>query len=123
MTRDYILIVDDSQPSARLIESALEVDGYSVRVCANATAALALASHTRLALALVDLQLPDMPGAELARLLRGMPHLASTPLIGVTAGDGPEEAALARASGMSDVLQKPISMAFLRRLVATLTQH
>lgn len=123
MTGDYILIVDDSRPSARLFESALQVDGYSVRVCANAKAALAVASHTRLALALLDLRLPDMSGAELARLLRGMPHLATTPLIGVTAGDRPEEAALARASGMRDVLQKPISMASLRRLVATLTQH
>ena len=123
MAGECILIVDDSQPSARLFETALEVEGYAVRVCPNATAALAIAAQTRLALALLDLRLPDMTGAELARLLRGMPHLASTPMIGVTAGDGPEEAELARASGMSDVLQKPISTVSLRRLVAALTQH
>jgi len=120
---DYILIVDDSQTSARFLESALEVEGYSVRVCPNAMAALAIAARTPVALALLDLRLPDMPGAELARLLREMPHLSATPMIGVTAGDRPEEAAQARASGMSDVLQKPISTASLRRLVASLTQH
>ena len=64
-----ILVVDDDPALLGIMELYLSRLGYGVDVCRNAAEAWALveASPSRYAGALVDLNMPGMPGEELAR--------------------------------------------------------
>lgn len=67
------LIVDDYAGFRATARTFLEEEGYEVvGDAANATAALALAAETRPDFVLVDIQLPDLDGFELAERLAAL---------------------------------------------------
>ena len=76
--KNKILVIDDEPgyvPLLRMLMPELEI-----RVACNATQALETARQLRPDCFIVDLVIPGMPGADLARLLRAMPEFASTPI-------------------------------------------
>jgi len=64
-----ILIVEDDPRSLFALQAVLEQHGYTVVGTANADDAAAMDAG-ELGAALIDLRLPQMPGEELARMLR-----------------------------------------------------
>ncbi len=67
-----ILIVDDNVDLADSLRDVLETEDYSIAVANDGQAAIALHDKNAFDLALVDIRLPDMSGADLINKLAGL---------------------------------------------------
>ncbi len=79
-----VLIVDDLAVAAETLALLLELEGAQVRTALCGQDALALAREFLPHAVILDLGLPDMDGAEVARRLRLMPGLRAALLIALT---------------------------------------
>jgi CheY-like chemotaxis protein len=112
-----ILIVDDDVTAADALASLLESSGYGdVRIAYNGSTAVALAVEFVPTVALVDLELPDMSGYEVARHLSQHPQLQTLRLIALTADGEHPGRELAREAGVERYLIKPVGSADLAEL-------
>jgi DNA-binding response OmpR family regulator len=104
-----ILIVDPHINASNLLETRLRTAGYSrTRVAYSAHAALAIAEEFEPSVVLLELNLFDMSGYELARLLRERARGRELRLMAMTSGReqaGPE---LARVRGFERYLIAPV---------------
>ncbi|HEX7080799.1 MAG TPA: CheR family methyltransferase [Gammaproteobacteria bacterium] len=110
-----VLLVDDNRDSCTLLKLLLKNAGCEVVVAGDAEAAEAACSASGFDVAVVDLGLPDMPGEELVRRLRGRPELSGCRFICLS-GRGPKEIDW-RAAGFDHFVQKPARFEELKRLV------
>jgi PAS domain S-box-containing protein len=121
--RPPILLVDD-QP-ARLVTYKAILAGLPVRTVSTSSGNEALQQLLRqdFAAILLDVNMPDMDGFEVARLIRGHPRLERTPIIFVT---GFEVSALQQLQGYEvgaiDYISVPIVPEILRSKVAVLVE-
>jgi CheY-like chemotaxis protein len=115
-----ILVVDDNALNLKLLRRVLELDGHDVVGADCLAAAERAAAVRRPALIVLDLQLPDGDGLELARQLKRAPETASCLIVACTAGamKGDEEQAL--AAGCDAYVSKPIDTRRFGGLVASL---
>ena len=112
-----ILIVDGDVNAADALASLLQSTGYGdTRVAYNGAAALALAVEFVPTVALVDLELSDMSGYEVARHLSQHPQLQTLRLIALTVDSGHPGRELAREAGVERYLIKPVGSADLAEL-------
>src|SRR4051812_32695069 len=65
-----ILLVDDHPANLLSIESFLAEEGRNIIKASSGNEALAIALNTDIALMLLDVQMPEMDGFEVARLLK-----------------------------------------------------
>jgi len=63
------------------------------------------------ALVLIDMQLPDIDGMQVLRLLRADPRTASATCVALSANAMTEDVQRARAAGFDDYWTKPIDLA------------
>ena len=81
------LLVDDIPANLVALEALLQRDGLEILKAQSGQEALELLlTHTDVALALLDVQMPEMSGFELAELIRGSERTQHIPLIFITAG-------------------------------------
>ena len=112
-----ILIVDDDADAADALASLLQSTGYGdARTAYTGATALALAVEFVPTVLLVDLELPDMSGYEVARHLSQHPKLQNLRLIALTANSDHPGRELARAAGIERYLIKPVGAADLDEL-------
>ena len=112
-----ILIVDDDVEAADSLASLLQSTGYGdARVAYSGAAALALAVEFVPTVALVDLELPDMGGYELARQLSQHPQLQALRVIALTVHTDHPGRERAREAGVERYLIKPVGSADLADL-------
>jgi CheY-like chemotaxis protein len=112
-----ILIVDDDVKAADALATLLQSTGYGdARVAYDGASALALAVEFVPTVALVDLDLPDMSGYEVARRLSQHPQLQTLRLIALTADSEHPGRELARQAGVERYLIKPVGPADLAEL-------
>jgi CheY-like chemotaxis protein len=111
--------VDDNRTNRTLVAEYLEEEGFTVRTAASGPAALTCLETHRVALALVDVQMPGMDGLELTRLIRthADSRIAAMRLVGLTAlaMSGDQERCL--AAGMNSYLAKPFALSTLSELL------
>ncbi len=112
-----ILIVDDNDDAAEMLEMALSVRGHSVRTANDGTSALRVATEFSPEVGLLDIGLPVMDGYELASLLRADPKHARMRLIALTGYGQPADVAQARATGFDEHELKPISLERLETVI------
>jgi len=104
-----ILIVDDDINAADALASLLQSTGRGdARVAYTGETALALALDFVPTVLLVDLELPDMSGYEVARHLSQHPQLQNLRLIALTASSEHPGRELAREAGIERYLIKPV---------------
>jgi len=109
-----VLVVDDHEPTRTTLADILAVGGHTVRPAATAAAALALQAAASPTVAVVDYQLPDATGLELAsRLKAADPDL---PVIVLT-GNASLETAVAAVPLVEDYLTKPVPAETLLRAI------
>jgi class 3 adenylate cyclase/DNA-binding response OmpR family regulator len=80
-----IVIAEDSRFQGRVLKAALESAGYSVHWGANGSEALALIREHRPVLVVSDVEMPEMDGHELCRILKADAGLRHIPVLMLTA--------------------------------------
>jgi PleD family two-component response regulator len=105
-----ILIVDHDISSSAELELMLHASGYSQnRVAYSGHAALAIAAEFRPSVVLLDLNLLDMSGFEVARLLRERAQSHDLRLIALTSSREHASRERARVAGFERYLLKPVA--------------
>jgi CheY-like chemotaxis protein len=100
-----ILYVEDNKFVADAVKETLEGEGWRVETCADGYVALLLIkSERRYDLIILDNDLPNVNGLELARRARELPRRKQTPIIMLSASEGVRDALLA---GVNTFLRKP----------------
>jgi two-component system, sensor histidine kinase and response regulator len=113
-----ILLVDDVAENLVALEAVLRRDDLVLHTATSGRAALEILLVEDIALALLDVQMPEMDGVELAELMRGSERTRHVPIIFVTANqDDPHRAFLGYDAGAVDFLIKPIDAVILRHKV------
>ena len=104
-----VLLIEDDPASAKLEALLLRAARCHVQVARDATAgALLLLAGLRPAVILLDLQLPDMDGLDLARFLNARRATPRIPIVAVTSAGPSHRATDARAAGCDGFIRKPI---------------
>ena len=110
-----VLLVDDKEANLIALERLLrktKVD--TVRAYSGNDALSMLVSHQDISLILLDLNMPDMSGLEVAKILRDDEQLNDVPVIFITAAEQQsEQVAEAYALGAVDFIFKPINETIL----------
>jgi len=113
-----VLIVDDDVKLAQSLATMIETAGaYEWRMVHSAAEAVAAAAEFPPAIVFLDIELPDMSGYEVAKLLHQHAHLQATRLIALT--DSIEHPARedARAAGFERYLVKPVTVVELHKVL------
>ena len=110
MAGDPVLIVEDNEKNMKLVRDILLALGYTPIEANSGEAALPLAAEQAPALVLMDIQLPDMDGAEALQRLRSDERTAEIPVLALTAQamQGDRERFL--AAGFDGYLSKPVDV-------------
>lgn len=105
-----ILIVEDNELNRRLLVDILDLKGHEIFEAARGLDAIGVAQQARPDLILLDIQLPDISGYDVARRLKADEATRLIPIIAVTAFAmrGDEERAL--QSGCDAYVSKPINV-------------
>ena len=105
----HFLLVDDLEENLLALEGLLRRDGLVLLKARSGPEALELLLTHEVALAFVDVQMPEMDGFELAELMRGTERTRRVPIIFLTAGT-PDRQRRFRGyeAGAVDFLTKPI---------------
>ncbi|NVB77241.1 MAG: hybrid sensor histidine kinase/response regulator [Kofleriaceae bacterium] len=104
-----ILLVDDVEENLVALEALLRREGIEILKARSGAQALELLLAQDVSLALLDVQMPEMDGFELAELMRGAERTKRVPIIFVTAGGrDPKRVFKGYESGAVDFLFKPI---------------
>jgi CheY-like chemotaxis protein len=114
-----VLIVDDSEPIRRVLETMLTVefdDRVEIRIASDGHAAID-AAPWRPAVVILDWQMPGIDGLETARRLR--PLLADTRIVMYSAQPAAAGADLALAAGADAYIEKGVDPSGLLAHVAT----
>ena len=120
-TTQRLLVVEDSWMNQQVMLSMLEQLGYPADVVADGRQALAALEQTPYAAVLLDCQMPEMDGYQMASELRrreARDHRKPVPVIAVTASAMAADRERCLAHGMNDHLPKPVRMAELGVLLA-----
>jgi CheY-like chemotaxis protein len=115
-----VLIIEDSQDTARTLQVLLTRFGHEVTMAHSGPAGVAAARQGRPDVVLCDLGLPEMDGYEVARALRGDAATARTRLIAVSGYGQEEDRRRSEQAGFDLHLTKPVDPIELQRLLASL---
>lgn len=122
MNKSTILIIDDEVPIRKMLDIALEANGYKVLQAGSAREGRIAAAMHQPDLILLDLGLPDDDGQEVLRSLR---EWYTKPVVILSARSAEEEVVKALDRGANDYLIKPFRTGELLariRAVLRLTQ-
>ena len=105
-----VLVIEDDLRIRESVARGLVGSGHVVRTEASGAAALAAAVEWRPDVVVLDLGLPDIDGADVLRMLRGV---SAVPVIVATARDDEAEIVRVLDGGADDYVVKPYSAAHL----------
>jgi CheY-like chemotaxis protein len=109
MVGAQILVVEDSPYSLELMCYLLGAYGHTVHRASNGVQAMRLAESHTVDLVLLDLQLPDMDGYEVLRILRSQDRFSTIKIVAVTAVAMVGDRERTLAAGFDHYMPKPIN--------------
>ncbi|OUS23422.1 DNA-binding response regulator [Thalassotalea sp. 42_200_T64] len=104
MTTKHLLLIDDDQELAELLNEFLASEGYQVSCCFDGISGLQQAKTQLYDLILLDVMMPGLSGFELLKALGGKHH---TPILMLTAKGDDTDRVLGLELGADDYLAKP----------------
>ncbi|MGA9118791.1 MAG: response regulator transcription factor [Bacteroidota bacterium] len=117
MMRRSVLIIEDDNDIARLVELHLTDLGCRCEIATNGEVGLAKALHKKYELIVLDLTLPGLDGTEICREIRSEKNY--TPILMLTARSEEIDRVLGLELGADDYLTKPFSIReFIARVKA-----
>ncbi|MEP6894371.1 MAG: response regulator [Chloroflexota bacterium] len=107
-----VLYIEDNPDNMMLVQRALEARGYHLLKAMKGVEGVATAERETVDLILLDINLPDIDGYEVARRLRASPkrELSTVPIIAVTANALKGDAEKALNAGCDVYMSKPINI-------------
>jgi DNA-binding response OmpR family regulator len=116
-----VLVVEDDEEIAQVLQRSLRLEGYEVRVAGDGETALDQSAAFNPDLVILDLGLPKLDGMEVARRLRSADDV---PILMLTARDALEARVEGLDAGADDYLVKPFErQELLARLRALLRRR
>src|SRR5262245_56973080 len=119
--KKLILMIDDEEELSRTMKMRLEGAGYQVQAELTGRQGLNFAAEQRVDLVILDVNLPDINGYEIARELRKLYHPWTLPILMLTVKDKPVDQLRGFAHGADAYLTKPFDSTELFQTVALLT--
>jgi two-component system, cell cycle response regulator DivK len=105
-----VLIVEDNDLNMKLFNDLLQAYGFSTLKSRSGLEGFELARTHRPDLILMDIQLPEVSGIDIIKLLKENEELRSIPVIAITAFAMKGDEERIRESGCEGYLPKPISV-------------
>ena len=107
-----ILYIEDNPDNMRLVKRALEAKGYVIHGAVNGLKGLQMAESILPTVILLDINLPDIDGYEVARRIRKHRNgdLRYIPIIAITANTLKGDAEKALDAGCDVYMSKPINI-------------
>jgi PAS domain S-box-containing protein len=115
-----ILVVDDNRDSAESMAMMLQLTGNEVTTAHDGIAAVEAAERVRPEVILMDVGMPRLNGYEATRRIREQPWGQGTVIIALTGWGQDVDRVQSRQAGCDGHLVKPIALADLDKLLATL---
>ena len=109
----HILVAEDEDSLATLLNYNLEKEGYAVAVAADGEEALMMINEKLPDLILLDWMLPKVSGIEVCRRLRARTETRNIPIIMLTARGEETDRIRGLDTGADDYIVKPFSMSEL----------
>jgi CheY-like chemotaxis protein len=113
MTQNYnVLYIEDNPDNTMLVRRALEARGYKLLHSVTGINGVNMAETEEVSLILLDINLPDIDGYEVARRLRSSSKrsLSTIPIIAITANALKGDAEKALNAGCDVYMSKPINI-------------
>ena len=107
---NQVLYIEDNPDNLLLVQRALEARGYKIAWAPSGLQGIEMARVQRPDLILLDINLPDIDGYEVARRLKGDDQLRYTPIIAITANALKGDSDKALAAGCDVYMSKPINI-------------
>jgi two-component system phosphate regulon response regulator PhoB len=108
--RGLVLVVDDERDLRTLLEFNLRQAGYQVAQAATGAEALARARSLRPQVIVLDLNLPDVSGTDVCRLLKSDEATRGIPILMLTARGSEADRIAGLELGADDYVGKPFSV-------------
>lgn len=104
----HLLLVEDSDFFRNQVKKFIEDDGYTVETAADGAIAWSMltAEPEKYDLVVTDIEMPNMDGFELTRLIRADERFSMMPVMALTSLAGEEDVARGKALGVDDYLVK-----------------
>ena len=106
----YILVMEDEDALATLLQYNLEKEGYDVVVAADGEEGMLQIDERQPDLVLLDWMLPKLSGIEVCRRIRGKAETRNLPIIMLTARGEETDRVRGLDTGADDYMTKPFSM-------------
>jgi DNA-binding response OmpR family regulator len=116
---EHILIVDDDDATRSLYRRALAREGLSTLEASSGFDALDRLHSRRIALVLLDSEMPGLTGMDVIEKIRRDARIAMVPIVMVTAADALEAKVAGLQAGADDYLAKPVDLEELVARVRT----
>ena len=110
-TGKTVLVVEDNELNMKLFHDLLEAHGYDTLQTRDGVEALKIAREHKPDLILMDIQLPEVSGLEVAKWIKEDANLRAIPIVAVTAFAMKGDEEKIRQGGCEAYIAKPISVA------------
>jgi len=105
-----VLVVEDDQATARLIQARLEMEGLKVHMAPNGVEGLEILQREPIDLVTTDLMMPAMNGFRLVQEIRDLPPpKGRVPILLISSNQNEQDMIRCLAAGADDYMTKPIS--------------
>ena len=105
-----VLIVEDNELNMKLFQDLLEAHGIATIETRDGSKVLDIARAKKPDLILMDIQLPEISGLDITKMLKQDEELKAIPVIAVTAFAMKGDEQKIREGGCEDYISKPISV-------------
>lgn len=107
--KPHVLVAEDDLAVCELLKFNLEREGYAVAITHDGEEAMLAIKENAPDLLLLDWMLPQIPGIEVCRRLRGRAATKNLPIIMLTARDEESDRIRGLDTGADDYITKPFS--------------
>ncbi len=119
-----LLLVEDNETNIQTFTDYLVTSGYQLAVASSGAEALTYLNEIQPDLILLDIQMPELDGWEVARQIRAKTDstISLVPIVALTALAMPGDRERCLAVGMNEYLSKPVSLRRLAQVIAAQLQ-
>ena len=115
-----ILVVEDNEMNMRLFTDLLKTKNYEVFECMKGSKALDMVKQIHPDLVVMDIQMPEVSGIDVTKMIRETPTVAKTLILAVSAFAMKSDEERILKAGVDGYISKPISIPIFFETIAHL---